>query len=145
MLLSFSYLLQHSGALVSLQVVNGQVRFSKRCSIVKRSGLLSCCFYFLLFIFYQSLFSIAIILISQLLYKAKVSLTLCDCSFFLLVKGRFQKRFSGFCPLRGGGTPPCPLSFFEHNDCPLRGGRGYPPIPLRKKSAKKRLFLAKKR
>ena len=36
-------------------------------------------------------------------------------------KGRFQKRFSGFLPLRGGG---------------------YPPIPLRKKSAKKRLFLA---
>ena len=44
---------------------------------------------------------------------------------------------------KGGGEPPFPLSFFEHNDCPLRG-RGYPPIPLRKKSAKKRLFLAKK-
>ena len=29
-------------------------------------------------------------------------------------KGTFQKRFSGFCPLRGGG--------------------GYPPIPLRKKT-----------
>ena len=37
-------------------------------------------------------------------------------------KGRFQKRFSGFWPLRGGGYPPCPLSFFDHNDCPLRGG-----------------------
>ena len=57
-------------------------------------------------------------------------------------KGSFQKRNCGFCPLRGGGYPPCPLSFFEHNDCPLRGGRGYPPILLRKKSAKKRLFLA---
>ena len=22
----------------------------------------------------------------------------------------------------GGGPPPFPLSFFEHNDCPLRGG-----------------------
>ena len=36
------------------------------------------------------------------------------------------------------------LSFFEHNDFPLRGGE-YPPIPLKKKSAKKQLFLAKKR
>ena len=27
----------------------------------------------------------------------------------------------------------------------VKGGGGYPPIPLRKKSAKKRLFLAKKR
>ena len=34
--------------------------------------------------------------------------------------------------------------FFEHIDFPLRGGE-YPPIPLRKKSAKKQLFLAKKR
>ena len=58
-------------------------------------------------------------------------------------KGRCQKRFSGFCPLRGyqppptpltenrfakkplaerGGPPPplteSPLSFFEHTDCP---------------------------
>ena len=39
-------------------------------------------------------------------------------------KGGCQKRFSGFCPLRGG-YPPCPISFFEHTDCPLRGG-GYP-------------------
>ena len=53
-----------------------------------------------------------------------------------------QKRFSGFCPLRGGG-PPCPLSFFEHNDCPLRGGGDYPPIPLRKKSAKNGYFWPK--
>ena len=54
-------------------------------------------------------------------------------------KGTCQKRFSGFCPLRGV-VPPCPLSFFEHT---VKGG-GYPPIPLRKNSAKKRLFLAKK-
>ena len=40
----------------------------------------------------------------------------------MTTKGSFQKRFSGFCPLRGGGYPPFPLSFFEHNDCPLRGG-----------------------
>ena len=49
-------------------------------------------------------------------------------------KGTCQKRFSGFCLLRGG-YPPFPLSFFEHNVFPLRGGV-YPPIPLRKKSAK---------
>ena len=34
-------------------------------------------------------------------------------------KGRCQKRFSGFFPLRGG-VPPFPLSFFVHNYCPLR-------------------------
>ena len=56
-------------------------------------------------------------------------------------KGRCQKLLSGFFPL-GGGVPSFPLSFFEHNDFPLRGGGGYPPIPLRKKSAKKQLFLA---
>ena len=36
-------------------------------------------------------------------------------------KGTCQKRFSGFCPLRGGGYPPCPLrkkSFFFHTDFP---------------------------
>ena len=32
----------------------------------------------------------------------------------------------------GGGYPPFPVSFFGHNDFPLRGGE-YPPIPLRKK------------
>ena len=42
----------------------------------------------------------------------------------MVSKGTCQKRFSGFFPLRGGG--------------------GYPPIPLGKKSAKKHLFLAKK-
>ena len=57
-------------------------------------------------------------------------------------KGRFQKRFSGFFPLKGGGYPPFPLRVFGQNVFPLRGG-GYPPIPLRKNSAKKRLFLAK--
>ena len=31
-------------------------------------------------------------------------------------KGRFQKRFSGFFPLRGGVPPPIPLGFFGHND-----------------------------
>ena len=40
---------------------------------------------------------------------------------FKVCKGSCHLRFSGFCPLRGGG---------------------YPPIPLRKKSAKERLFLA---
>ena len=37
-------------------------------------------------------------------------------------KGRFQKLLSGFFPLRGGGYPPFPLSFFGHNDFPLRRG-----------------------
>ena len=43
-------------------------------------------------------------------------------------------------PVKGGGYPLCPLSFFEHNDFPLRGGGGapgmYPPISLRKKTLK---------
>ena len=63
----------------------------------------------------------------------------------LLHKGTLQKQLiSDFFPLRGGGVPPFPLSFFEHNGCPLSEG-GYPPIPLWKKSDKRRLFLAKKR
>ena len=43
-------------------------------------------------------------------------------------KGTFQKRFDGFCPLS-------PLSFFEHNDCLLRGGgRGdVPPKSVKQK------------
>ena len=53
-------------------------------------------------------------------------------------KGTCQKRFSGFCPLRGEGYPPFPLRVFGQDDFPLRGG-GLPP-----NSAKKRLFLAKK-
>ena len=57
--------------------------------------------------------------------------------------GSLSKTFKRILPVKGGGVPPFPLSFFEHNDYPLRGG--YPPCPLRKKSAKKRLFLAKKR
>ena len=43
----------------------------------------------------------------------------------MTIKGTLQKLLSGFCPLRGG-EPPFPLSFFEHNDCLLRGG-GVPP------------------
>ena len=45
---------------------------------------------------------------------------------FILCWGSCQKRFSGFFPLRGGGYPLFPLSFFEHNDFLLRGGV-YPP------------------
>merc|ERR1711963_976225 len=51
-------------------------------------------------------------------------------------KGSFQKRFSGFCPLRGGGYPPCPLrkkTFFFHTDFPLRGG-GVPPNSAKEKN-----------
>ena len=58
-------------------------------------------------------------------------------------KGTFQKRFSGFCPLRGG-VPPLSanekiLLFFTLIF--VSGGGEYPPILLRKKSAKKHLFL----
>ena len=35
-----------------------------------------------------------------------VSLTVNYPFFDDIPKGSFQKRFSGFCPLRGGGTPP---------------------------------------
>ena len=62
---------------------------------------------------------------------------------FLKAKGIFQKLLSGFFPLRGG-YPPFPQRFFGQSDFPLRGGE-YPSIPLRKKSAKKQLFSAKKR
>ena len=42
---------------------------------------------------------------------------------FNLPKGTFQKRFSGFCPLRGGGGyPPFPLRVFGQNGFPLGGG-----------------------
>ena len=50
----------------------------------------------------------------------------------ILSKGSFHLRFSGFCPLRK-------KTFFFHTDFPSRGG-GYPPIPLRKKSAKTAIF-----
>ena len=36
-----------------------------------------------------------------------------------------KKYLADFFPLRGG-YPPFPLTFFEHNDFPLRGG-GVPP------------------
>ena len=53
---------------------------------------------------------------------------------FAYYKGSCQKRFSGFCPLRGGGYPPCPLrkkTFFFHTDFPLRGG--VPPNSVKEK------------
>ena len=63
---------------------------------------------------------------------------------YCIVKGTCQKRFSGFCPLRGGwGYPPFPLRVFGQDDFPLRGGGGYPPIPLRKIPLKRRYFRSK--
>ena len=62
----------------------------------------------------------------------------------MTTKGSFQKRFSGFCPLRGG-LPPLSAKLFWAQWLSVKGRVGYPPIPLRKKSAKKRLFLAKNR
>ena len=51
-------------------------------------------------------------------------------------KGSFQQVFKRIFAAKGdGGYPPIPLSFFWHNDFPLRGGRGWPAIPLRKKCA----------
>ena len=62
-------------------------------------------------------------------------------------KGTCQKRFSGIRPLRGVGYPLSAKekTFFFPDDFPLRGGWGYPPIPLRKKTfflAPKTLFFA---
>ena len=45
-------------------------------------------------------------------------------------KGTFQKLLSGFFPLR----------VFGQGDFPLRGGGGYPPMPLRKIPLKSRYF-----
>ena len=47
--------------------------------------------------------------------------------FIQTIRGAFKNYF---CLLRGGLFPPFPLSFFEYNDCPLRGGGG-PQIPLK--------------
>ena len=54
-------------------------------------------------------------------------------------KGGRQKLLCGFCLLREG-VPPFPLSFFEHNDFPLRGGGLYPPISLGKNPLKTAIF-----
>ena len=45
------------------------------------------------------------------------------CKHDFLIKGGCQKLLSVFFPLRGG-DPPFLLSFFEHNNFPLRGGGG---------------------
>ena len=47
-----------------------------------------------------------------------------------------QKLLSGFFPLRGGGLPPISAMGFWAEWLSVNGGGGYPPIPLRKKSAK---------
>ena len=62
-----------------------------------------------------------------------------------LAKGSFQKLLSGFFPLRGGGFTPHSAKLFWAQELSVKGGGEYPPIPLRKNSAKKQLFLAKKR
>ena len=40
----------------------------------------------------------------------------------------FREAFKNYLADFASGYPPIPLSFFEHNDFPLRGGE-YPPIP----------------
>ena len=65
-------------------------------------------------------------------------------NFDICNKGARQKLLSGFYPLRGRGVyPPFLLSFFEHNDCPLRGG-GVPPKSAKENSAKKQFFVGPK-
>ena len=56
-----------------------------------------------------------------------------------MCKGTFQKRFSGFCPLRGYPLPPTPLT---ENQCEKKkdfflSGQGGVPPPLNGKSQKK--------
>ena len=57
-------------------------------------------------------------------------------------KGSFQKRFSGFCPLRGYRRPPYPLngkSVWKKKDFFLNGKGGYPP-PLNGQNPLKRFW-----
>ena len=62
------------------------------------------------------------------------SATMTLLSVFRLCKGTCQKRFSGFCPLWGGGYPPFPLRkksfFFSHwfSVKGVGGGGGPPPF-----------------
>ena len=58
--------------------------------------------------------------------------------------GRVQKLLSGFFPLREGGYPPIPLSFFGHNDFPLRGG-GRTPQSVEEKFRYKTAAFGQKR
>ena len=61
-------------------------------------------------------------------------------------KGTFQKLLSGFCPLRGGLVPPNSVKeknlLFSHWFS-VKGGGGYPPIPLRKIPLKSSFFWSK--
>ena len=65
-------------------------------------------------------------------------------SVILMLLGNLSKTTWRIFSVKRGGYPPFPLSFFGHNEFPLRGGE-YPPILLRKKFAKEELFLAEKR
>ena len=57
-------------------------------------------------------------------------------SFLALLGKNFPEKLSGLS-VKGGGNPPFPLSFFEHNDCPLR------KIPLKSRFlGPKTLFFA---
>ena len=56
-------------------------------------------------------------------------------------KGTFQKRFSGFFPLRGG-VPPYLLWVFGQNDFPLRGG--VPPNSVKEKIRYKTAIFGQK-
>ena len=50
----------------------------------------------------------------------------------LMIRESVKNYLADFFPLRGGGFPPVPLSFFGHNDFPLGGG-GVPPNSVKEK------------
>ena len=50
------------------------------------------------------------------------------------------KNYSADFSVKGGGCTPLSAKGFGQDDFPLRGGGEYPPIPLRKKSAKTAVF-----
>ena len=52
----------------------------------------------------------------------------------------FKNYLADFVRLGGGEYPPFSLSFFEHNDCPLRGEGEYPLNSAMENSAKKQVF-----
>ena len=73
------------------------------------------------------------------MYEKRQKMEFLDLKY-LLFSGIFLSRIGGYPPplltenhpaqkplAEGGGVLPCPLSFFEHTDCPLRGG-GDPPF-----------------
>ena len=57
--------------------------------------------------------------------------------------GNPSKTFLGIMPVKGGGVPPLSAKLFWAQWLSVKGGGEYPPIPLRKKSAKNSYFWPK--